>query len=285
MENSLKGKNLQSAILHDVESLPSMPRIMEKARKILADPDSSLKDLANLIETDQALAMKVLRLSNSAYYSRLKAATSIQDAAVVLGLKVLGELLTVACTAKLLGHALKGYGLPSDALWRHSLSVAVGARIVASRKHPDLANEAFSAGLVHDAGKIILDKYIMERQEAFADFLKDGNETFLDAEKKILGFDHAEIAARVCQKWNFPKHICAAIEYHHRPSRFRGNQLAFIVHAADRIAIWSGMNTDGLSIETDNTAFDVLGIGFEEVEPIINEILQTVAGIIEQLAT
>jgi HD-like signal output (HDOD) protein len=283
MKNDLKGKNLQSAILQDIESLPPMPRIVEKARQILEDPRSNLKDLATLIETDQALAIKVLRLSNSAYYSRINAASSIQEAAVVLGMKVLGELLTVACTSKLLGRSLKGYNLPAETMWCHSLSVAVGARLLAKRKHPDLANEAFSAGLVHDAGKLILDKYILDRQDAFASFLADGNETFLNAEKEILGFDHAEIAARVCQKWSFPKPIYAAIEYHHKPSRFRGSLLAFIVHAADQIAIWSGMDTDGISVETDHTSFDVLGIGFDEIEPMMNEIIQTVGDIIKQL--
>ena len=280
----LKGKSLQKAILQDIESLPPMPAIVEKARRIMDDPDSSFKDLANLIEKDQSLAMKVLRLSNSAYYGRLQKASSIQDAAVVLGLKALGELLTVACLAKRLDQTLSGYDLSAGAMWRHSLSVAVGSRIVASRKYPNLMNEAFSAGLIHDAGKLILDKYIMERKAAFHAFVEDQDQTFLAAEKAILGFDHAEIAARVCEAWSFPKQITAAVKYHHRPSRFRGSSLAFIVCTADQIAIWGGMQTDGISLESEIKSFDNLDIPVEEIGPIIDEVSETVNDITKQLA-
>lgn len=220
------GWNLKERILGAVDNLAPMPQIMHKAREILNDADSSLKDLADLIETDQALAVKVLRLSNSAYYSRLEKVASVQEAAVVLGLKTLGEMLTVACTHKALGRSLKGYDLAADALWRHSLSVAIGSRIIANRKTPHLANEAFSAGLIHDAGKLILDEYVLERKEAFDKFLAESDTTFLVAEKKILGFDHAEIAAKVCEKWNFPKTISIPVRYHHNPARFRTNELA-----------------------------------------------------------
>ena len=282
-KSPLKGKNLQTAILEGVDNLPPMPPIVQKARVIIDNPNSNLKELADLIEKDQSLALKVLRLANSAYYSRLQKASSIQDAAVVLGLKVVGELLTVACTAKLLGRALKGYDLAAEAVWRHSLSVAIGARTLAYRKRPSLTNEAFSAGLIHDAGKLILDKYVLERKEAFLTFLKERDETFFAAEKEILGFDHAEIAARVCEKWNFPKTISSAIRHHHRPSRLRGSDLAFIVRAADQIAIWSGMNTDGISIEFENKTFDVLGLGLHEIEPMMEEVIAAVDEIVANL--
>jgi HD-like signal output (HDOD) protein len=256
---------------------------MHKARQIINDPNSSLKDLADLIETDQALAFKVLRLSNSAYYSRLEKVSSVQEAAVVLGLKTLGELLTVACTHKVLGSTLEGYRLAADALWRHSLCVAIGSRIIAKKKAPALANEAFSAGLIHDAGKLILDEYILERKDAFSRFLADREETFLNAEKRILGFDHAQIAAKVCEKWKFPKTISTPVRYHHKPSRFRSNQLAYIVRASDQIANLSGMNTEGITIEIGYKAFEALGIGVEEIEPIMEQIVASVKEIAEQM--
>ncbi len=276
-EKLLRGWSLRDRILRSVDKLPPMPQILNKAQALLQDPGSSLKDLATLIEMDPALAMKVLKLSNSAYYSRLARVSSLQEASVVLGLKALGELLTVACASDLLCRTLKGYGLPAESLWRHSLSVAVGSRIVAEKKKPGLANEAFSAGLIHDAGKLILDEYVLERNEAFSEFMAGGEETFLNAEKEILGFDHAEIAARVCEKWNFPKPISTAVKYHHHPSRFRGNDLAYIVHAADEIAAWSGMEADGITLDDfGEKAFDILGIEVEEIEPIMDEMVRSV---------
>ena len=280
----MRGRNLRERILKAVDNLPSMPQIMHKARRILDDPNSSLKDLADLIETDQALAFKVLRLSNSAYYSRLEKVSSVQEAAVVLGLRTLGELLTVACIHKVLDRSMKGYGLPADALWRHSLSVGIGSRIIAKQKRPSLTNEAFSAGLIHDVGKLILDEYIFERKDAFLSFLSENDETFLDAEKKILGFDHAEIAARVCEKWKFPKNISTPVRYHHKPSSFRSNDLAYIVHASDQMAIWCGINTDEITIDIENEAFEVLGISVEEIEPIMDEVVESVKEIAEKMS-
>ena len=84
-----------------------MPQVVRKARTLIHSSTASLKDAANLLETDQALAIRVLRMANSAYYSRMGRVSSVQEAAVVLGLKALGERITVACTSRLLGSPLK----------------------------------------------------------------------------------------------------------------------------------------------------------------------------------
>ena len=272
----LSGKYLKQDILLAVNNLPPMPQVMHKARDIIQNPSSSLKDLGDLIESDQALAMKVLRLANSAYYSRMGKVSSVQEAAVVLGLRILSELITVAFMSKVLGSSLKGYGLPAESLWRHSLAVAVGSRIIADKKYTGLANEAFSAGLIHDVGKLILDRYIYERKKEFQKFFADGGQAFLIAEKEILGFDHAEIASEVCKRWNFPRSISVAVKYHHHPSRLRGNKLAYIVHVADEIAVLSGLDIEGMAHEIDDKSIQVIGIQSNEIELIIDEVVKSV---------
>ena len=272
----LSGKYLKQDILLAVNNLPPMPQVMHKARDIIQNPSSSLKDLGDLIESDQALAMKVLRLANSAYYSRMGKVSSVQEAAVVLGLRILSELITVAFMSKVLGSSLKGYGLPAESLWRHSLGVAVGSRIIADKKYARLANEAFSAGLIHDVGKLILDRYIYERKKEFLKFFADGGQAFLIAEKEILGFDHAEIASEVCKRWNFPRSISVAVKYHHHPSRLRGNKLAYIVHVADEIAVLSGLDVEGMTHEIDDKSIQVIGIQSNEIELIVDEVVKSV---------
>jgi HD-like signal output (HDOD) protein len=69
---------------------------------------------------------------------------------------------------------------------------------------PDHENDAFASGLIHDAGKLVLDKYLLERNDVFTRFLSEGDKTFLEAEKQILGFDHAEIASEMCRTWKIP---------------------------------------------------------------------------------
>jgi len=272
----LSGKYLKQDVLLAVNNLPPMPQVMHKARDIIQNPGSSLKDLGDLIETDQALAMKVLRLANSAYYGRMGKVSSVQEAAVVLGLRILSELITVAFMSKVLGSSLKGYGLPAESLWRHSLAVAVGSRIIADKKYAALSNEAFSAGLVHDVGKLILDRYIYERKKEFLKFFADGGQAFLIAEKEILGFDHAEIASEICKRWNFPRSISVAVKYHHHPSRLRGNRLAYIVHVADEIAVLSGLDIEGTTHEIDDKSIQMLAIQRNEIELIIDEVVKSV---------
>jgi HD-like signal output (HDOD) protein len=258
-----------------------MPQVIRKAQTLIRSSTSSLKDLANLLETDQALAIRVLRMANSAYYSRMGRVSSVQEAAVVLGLKALGELITVAFTSRLLGRSLKGYGLPAKSLWKHSLAAAVGSRMIANLRFAALAYEAFLVGLVHDAGKLILDPYILERKEEFSEYLTHDEQTFVSAEKKLFGFDHAEIAAKVCQKWNFPRSTSIAIEYHHDPSRSLGNKLAYVVHAADQIANCSYTDTEGRTCEFDDDSIQILSIEQTDVELIVDKVAKCVDDIVE----
>ena len=141
-----------------------MPQVMFKARELMNDPTSSFKALADILEKDQAMATRVLRLSNSAYYGLAGKVTSVQHAAVLLGYKTVGEVVAMATSSKLLGDSLEGYKLDSGDLWKHSLAVAIASRLIAARTNKDLENDAFAAGLIHDAGKIVLNKYVLEEK-------------------------------------------------------------------------------------------------------------------------
>ena len=148
-----------------------MPQVMIKAREVMNNPKSNFKELADILEVDQAMAARVLKLSNSAYYGLAGKVSSVQHASVLLGYKTLGELVSMAGSSNLLGKTLEGYKLDSGDLWGHSLTVAFGSRLIASKKKPDMENDAFAAGLIHDAGKLVLDAYIYERRDLFEEFV------------------------------------------------------------------------------------------------------------------
>jgi HD-like signal output (HDOD) protein len=254
-----------------------MPQAAYKAREVLGNPTSSFKDLAIVFVTDQAMATRVLKLANSAYYGLSKRVSSIQQASVVLGYKTLAELVTLASTSKLMGETLKGYGLEAGGLWKHSLAVAFGARLIAQKNNPKLSDDVFAAGLIHDAGKLVLDEYVCERKQAFEDFTAGGDQSFLTAEKEILGVDHGEIASEVCQKWNIPEHLAIAIRYHHYPSQSQGNELAYLLHVADAIALRSELEADidALSYEMEDGALEFLGLE-EDLNKIMSQMVASV---------
>jgi len=279
------GMKLKYGILRTLGDLPAMPHVVQKAQEILTSPDSNLKELASLIEIEQAIATQVLKLANSTYYGLSGKVASVQHASVLLGYKTLGELITVAGISSLMGKSLKGYNLNSEDLWRHSIAVAVGSRIIASRKDPEFGNEAFFAGLVHDAGKLVLDQHVYERKEDFEMFMEEGQHTFLSAEKKILGFDHSEIAFELCQKWQIPSNQRFAIRFHHYPSKSKGNELAYILHMADCIAMMNGYGTgnDSVMYQMEEGTLEFLAIQDKDLNTIQSQVLESVEKMLEEM--
>jgi putative nucleotidyltransferase with HDIG domain len=272
-------QNLAKKILRDVKDLPPMPQVVLKAQQMMTDPDLDIKGVANLIETDQAIAIKVLRLANSAHYGLSGKVSSIQQAFVVLGYKTLGQILTIAGFSNFMGKNLPGYGFESEDFMRHSLAVALSSEIIAEKINSNSADEAHTAGLIHDIGKIILDKYILEKKETFKTFLEDEQRTFLSAEKHILGFDHAEIAYEICKKWNIPIAMTQAIKYHHHPSSSQDDTLSYILHLADYVATKSGggYDSDDLLYQLEEGTLKFLSIRHDDVRTIMAEIIESMA--------
>lgn len=280
------GMTLKYGILRSLSDLPAMPHVVYKAQKIMERPDSNIKELVEIFETEQAIAARILKLANSSYYGLSGKVFSIQHASIVLGYKTLQELITVAGISNLMNKNLKGYGLTSEAVWRHSIAVALGSRIIANRKDVEFGNSAFFAGLIHDAGKLILDQYVYERKDDFNTFMADSRSTFLCAEEEILGFDHSEIAFELCLKWKIPADQRDAIRFHHFPSRSNGSELAYILHMADCIAMMNGCGTgtDSMMYQPEKGTMEFLSLQDDEIDRIKNEVLESVEKISGQLS-
>ncbi|GMQ79619.1 MAG: HDOD domain-containing protein [Thermodesulfobacteriota bacterium] len=279
------GIKLKYGILRTLDDLPAMPHIVQKAQGIMSRPDSNIKELARVIELEQAIATRVLKLANSAYYGLSGKVSSVQHASVLLGYKALGDMISIAGISNLMSKDLKGYQLDSGDLWRHSIAVAFGSRNIANRKNTEFGSVAFFAGLIHDAGKLILDPYVYERKDSFDEFMADGENTFVNAEKAILGFDHSEIASELCQKWKIPNDQRIAIRFHHNPSRSDGNELAFILHMADYIAMANGYGTgtDGAQYQAEDGVMDFIDLREEDVEHIKKDVQESVEKISEEV--
>jgi len=215
---------------------------------------------------------------NSAYFGLTQKVSSIQVASSLLGQDQLTEVLTMAAISNLMDRTLTGYCVDSRQLWRHSLAVAFGSNIIARKKYPLLEGEIFTAGLIHDVGKTILDKQVYDRKESFERVMGDGERTFLDAEREILGFDHAEIASELCLKWNFVEEHAQAIRYHHNPSQSQGNILACIIHVADCMAMKNdlGYGIDNGLYQMEPGAIESLGLEEGDEEEIMREVWESV---------
>ena len=248
---------LKAKILRSLVNLPPMPNIILKARDILSNPQSSLTDLAKVIETDQAMVAKILTLANSAYYGVSGMISSIPHASVLLGQRTLGQMITISASSALLNKRLRGYEIDPDEMWKHSLACAFAAKKIAEMHNEEMVEDAFTAGLLHDAGKIILDPYVVKNKQEFKQYYSQNGRPLFEAEKLIFGFDHAEIMSRACRLWRFPEVQVSAIRYHHQPSCPEENKLACMIHLADVLAKIAGFPA-GPSGDPDQIAPGIL---------------------------
>ena len=238
----VSGRELIRKIISNTEALPAMPEVMIKAQQMIKNPATSPAQLAKIIEIDSAMVTGILRVANSAYYGFRGKVATIQHASALFGTRRLAELITAISAGGVLATSMDGYGLKAGDMWCHSIAVACAASEIAAAVGSDSPDIAYMAGLLHDMGKIILDPYVRERKVLFDNYTATHpKKTLQDAERDILGFDHAVIAAILCEHWNLPRSISFGIRHHHQPSSAGDHQLSHIVHLADYFTIQAGV--------------------------------------------
>jgi putative nucleotidyltransferase with HDIG domain len=229
-----------------VRNLPALPAAVLELLEMLDRESVEIGALASKIALDPALAAKTLRLANSSFYGMPRHVTSLAEAASVLGLRTIRAVVT---TAALTGtfEAPVCDGFDFNTFWRHAVGVAVGARLVAAENAAN-ADAAFTAGLLHDIGRLVLASLHPHR---YAEVLAHGDANgigLVERERSLLGIDHAAVGALVTDNWRLPRPIVDAIAGHHvPPSQGEGLALPDIVFVADRLmhAIEFGANGDG----------------------------------------
>lgn len=279
-KKQLAGDALKKVVLSKIHKLPAMPEVVVKALQIVRQPDASFKAISDILATDQAITIGVLKTANSAYYGQTGKIASVHGAAIVLGLQSLVDLISIVGTAKLLKVHLKGYGLNADYLWKHSLAAGLAAKILARKQESVNEHDAFTAGLIHDVGKIVLDPYVAERMDGFVAYRKTHQGAFYQAEKRLLGLDHGEIASDLFRVWNIPQEIRQGVKFHHDPAKFN-KPMAHIVHAANLIAKRTAIEPEQTfrTMGEERDSFTWLQINEPEIALIVEEVENAVTEI------
>lgn len=229
--------NTAKKIAQIAGDLPTMPHIATLVMKKVADPNASARDLHKIISGDPALASKILKIANSAFYGCTRNISTLTDAIVILGFNTIRSLAIAAATQKLFRKGRMR--LVDKLLWEHSIGVAIAARTVAKKVRFPKAEEAFLAGLLHDIGKIVLDVNIPEKfMRIVQEVYNNPGTTFMEAEQEMLGFDHTEVGYMVVHKWKFADSMEEAVRYHHAPEQAQILPiLSYILHLANCICI------------------------------------------------
>jgi len=259
-----------------VRDLPAFPAVVTQVLKATRDPDTSAVGVANILATDQALTAKVLRLANSALFGFPRRVSTLTDAVVLLGFSTLRGLVLAGTAFGMLNRRVDGYSLDKGVLWQHSLGTALACRSLCQRaRRRALADEAFVAGVLHDLGKVVLDSYVGEAFSQIIEIVTEQHRPFMEAERQVLGFDHAEVGARVAEAWSLPVELCEAIRFHHEPANAPPeNLLPQAAHLGDIVALSLGIGVggDGLNYPMDGGALVALGLAPEDVEAVMTEL-------------
>lgn len=221
-------------ILAEVDVLPSLPTIVDELVRAMDKEDVSVDELVDGIAGDQALAARVLRVANSPFYGVQHKVSSIHDAVVVLGFRAIGSLVLAASVTGYFSPPA-GYGFDLQGFWRHSIGAALAARALARKGGLD-AETGFTAGLLHDIGRLMLvTRHTLEYADVMAECAGEDCPV-CDAERRILGFDHAQVGEILARRWRLPAEIVRAVAQHHAPEPVRECSYADIAHVADVLA-------------------------------------------------
>lgn len=256
----------------EIQQLPALSVIVSEVLALIDRGDVELTVLMQKIGQDQALTARVLRVVNSPFYGFSRHIGSLKDAGMMLGVHTLRNIVMAA---GIMGHFPPGEDRDFDRLsfWQHAIGTGVATRVLAG--HCGLDEEtAFSAGLLHDIGKLVMAVYFPADFDQVLAWRDEQDCLLKDAEQAVLGFDHSLVGARVAQKWKLPEAIIEAIQHHHVPDSVADIPFATLVHVADILCrgLEIGHGGDTLMPTLDVAAMQRVGLDWEALRTALPEI-------------
>jgi HD-like signal output (HDOD) protein len=228
--------DLQQALARMGE-ISSLPEVTAKIVQIVEDPRATARDMHDIIRTDPALAAKILRVVNSAFYGLPSQVASLERAILLLGLSAVKNIALAASLSRLFDVQAVSEQFAARDLWRHCVAVGVAARLLASTAREPHVDEAFVAGLVHDMGLIVAQQLFPGKLRAVAAQCHERSEGFCALEQAVIGADHQAFGGALAAKWRFPMELRLAVAYHHEPLVLPPGQqkITATVYAADTL--------------------------------------------------
>ncbi|NDY42198.1 HDOD domain-containing protein [Dissulfurirhabdus thermomarina] len=254
--------------LKEVQSLPTLPPIVSKLNRMVEDEEVTAEQLGRVIEKDQVLTSKLLKMVNSSFFGFPQRISTVSNAIVLLGFNVIKTLIVTSSIFEVMQESDVG-------LWEHSLGCATAAGILARRRGVKNPEEISTAGLIHDLGKIVVRSELPEDYARVQDLVAARQVAMREAELEVLGVGHGEIGGWLARQWNLPDRLVRPIEAHHHPEtagEFR--ELAAIVHFADILvrAVGFGFGGDPWVPPLDHEAWERIKFGRSVAREILAEL-------------
>jgi len=234
--------------LDRIDNLPTLPALALEVNKRLLDYDTSIHKLAQVIEKDQSIAARLLKLSNSSFYGFRRRISNVPNAVVLLGFNTIRNVVISVSVIKAFSGPKTMDGMDIADFWRHSVAVAMVSKSLGEQLNLPSADDCFLAGLLHDIGKIVLSQFFEDLFKKIWLSASNADISFYEAEKKEDSLDHAFIGGHLAKKWQLPIGLVDSIKYHHNLSESAANpELLTIVHTANIIVNTFNKTTDETS--------------------------------------
>ena len=278
--------SLVKDILRSAHKLPPFPAVVRRALQLAEDPNVSAQDVVDVIQFDQSITADVLRVCNSAYFGLPRAIHSLKEALVLVGFNQLFQILLSRQGSHFLSGSCKGYDLQNGELWRHSVCCGLLSQIISKRLNRQQTPGLFTSALLHDIGKVILSHFAEGYLEEIRKLVQETSVSFNEAEREILGIDHAELGGRITEKWKFPKVIVSAVRHHHAPlSDPERHEIVNITHLCDVVAMVTGIGggSDGLAYHMSEDLMAQYQLKETDIERFVNDLTDQLDSVKELL--
>jgi HD-like signal output (HDOD) protein len=270
------------ALVNKSLELVSPPTVYSQINGLLNDPNSSADDISAIVNIDPALSARLLKIVNSPFYGFPSQIKTISRAITIIGTRELTHLVLATSVI----NAFKGIPanlINMDEFWRHSLACAMASKLLAIKCGFRAAERFFISGLLQNIGSLVMYQAIPELAREAINHAKSGNGSLIETERKIIGFDHAEVGLALVKAWRLPDSLGEVASYHHRPSQANKhpNEVA-IIHIADIMvsSMELGHSGDRHVPPLDPKAWELVDVD----QQAITEILQQVTDQLDVLA-
>ncbi len=253
--------------LRSLKGLPTLPPIVAKLTQMIGDETVSAPQIAAVIERDQVLTSKVLRLVNSAFYGFPRRISTVSNAIVLLGFNVIRTLVITASIFEMMQSQDVG-------LWEHSLGVAAVSGMLAREAGIENPEEVTTAGLLHDLGKVVERASLFEDYKKIQEKVKGEGVPWREAELEILHMDHAEIGGYLLNRWNLPERLVEPVAFHHELKKAKKfKRETAVVQLADILvrARGFGYSGDPWVPEPEEKALKLVGLDENKLEGLFME--------------
>lgn len=259
-------------ILRSLKHMPPFPVVAQRALTLLNQPEVSIDELVEVVKFDPGITANILRISNSAYFGLRREIHSLHQALLLLGTQELLKIIIASGATRLFANATPGYFDERHGLWRHSISCALMADLLARELGLAERTISFTAGLLHDIGKIVLSLHVEEKFGEIMAVVEEQGTSFQQAEKTVLGVSHAEVGGEMARVWDFPDRLRLVIHYHHldRPEAF-GDDMVLIVYLADLLVMMFGqdLGNEGLAYAGFPQVLQHFGLRERDLERVL----------------